>query len=141
TEEYANLSKTISDLSLKYWTLENAGRDLRKSMEDNLADSIITYYKRYLEERRDMHIKHLDDEMKREDERHKNQMDNYKKELDQFRKLIQERVSAIDKEESERDYNKDIDKLEADGLEILRKLNLLALDDSHEAKAQRKKLQ
>lgn len=148
TEEYKSLDDQIKSLSLAYWGLQGSIKDSNKALEasskkmaEDAADSLINSYKQYLEEKRDMHLRSIDNEMSVEDTRHKKVMDNYKKELDQFRKIVQERIDSIDKEESDNDYNKEIIKLEEERLEILSKINLLSMDDSYEAKSERKKLQ
>lgn len=147
-EQMEELRNKIQELSLEYLQTLGSIKDLDKALEESgdvaagkIADNLINSYKRYLEEKRDMHLKSLDEEMKAEDDRHKKQMDNYKNELDSFRKIIQEKLSAIDKEESQRSYDREIEDLEKERLEVLEKINRLSLDDSYEAKAERKKLQ
>lgn len=147
SEEIKNREKQIRDLTLEYWNLSssvlNSEKSLeasRKKMAEEAAEAYISAYKSYITEKRDMTMRSYDELDRAEDKRHKQVMDNYKKESDAFRKIIQEKLDAIDKEESERSYGKEIDKLEEERLKVLNKLNLLSLDDSLEAKAERKKL-
>jgi len=147
-EKIKELSKTIQDLSLQYLQLETAMKDSTKALEDSnrkmrddLADDLINSYKEYLEEKRDMHLKSIDEELEAENKRHKKVMDNLSDELKMYREIIQTKLDSINKEESERDYNKEIDQLQEERLKILSRINLLSMDDSFESKAERKRLQ
>ena len=115
--------------------------DSEKKVVDELANKLFNAYKEYIQEKRDAHIKSIDEEIKRENERHDKVMDNYKDEMDLFRKNVQDKLQLIDRQESQRDYNQDINKLEKDRNDIQGQYNLLLLDNSHEAKAKRKTLQ
>lgn len=139
--------KELQDLSLTYYGLIGSIKDTdkaiensRKKMAEEAADKLIEAFKSYISEKRDMHMKSLDEELERENKRHQKVMDNYKKELEAFRKIIQEKINSIDDQEEERVYSKEINKLEEERIKVLDKINLLSLDDSLEAKAERKKL-
>ncbi len=54
-------------------------------------------------------------------------------------KNIQDKLKLIDQQESQRDYDQDIAKLEKERNDIQGQYNLLLLDNSHEAKSKRKK--
>lgn len=142
------LSERIEDLTLRYWSLNTGIKNTTKSLAESneemnteLGDKLIDAYKDYLNEKKTAHMKSLDDEMKAENNRHEQIKKNLKDELDAYKKIIQAKLDLIDKEESERDYNMEIDELEKERLEILNKINLLSLDNSFESKAERKKLQ
>ncbi|MET4561033.1 murein DD-endopeptidase MepM/ murein hydrolase activator NlpD [Lysinibacillus parviboronicapiens] len=112
-----------------------------KKKQEELANNLIDAYKEYIQEKRDAHIKSIDDEIQRENDRHDTVMDNYKDEMDLFRKNIQDKLKLIDQQESQRDYDQDIAKLEKERNDIQGQYNLLLLDNSHEAKSKRKNLQ
>ncbi|MGN4125828.1 peptidoglycan DD-metalloendopeptidase family protein [Lysinibacillus sphaericus] len=112
-----------------------------KKKQEELANKLIDAYKEYIQEKRDAHIKSIDDEIQRENDRHDTVMDNYKDEMDLFRKNIQDKLKLIDQQESQRDYDQDIAKLEKERNDIQGQYNLLLLDNSHEAKSKRKNLQ
>ncbi|WP_341323360.1 phage tail tape measure protein [Solibacillus sp. FSL H8-0523] len=137
----------LEDLALEYWNLEGVIKDTEASLKDSndklaseTADKLISAYKDYISQKRDMHIRSIDDDMKAEDKRHKRVMDNYRDEMDAYQKIIQDKLDSIDREESEYDYAKEMNELEKERLEVLRKINLLSLDQSLEAKAERKGL-
>src|SRR5690606_9722227 len=147
-EQIKELKQQIQSLNLEYWSLqgsikstEEALADAQKKLANEVADRLIESYKQVIQERQEAHMRAIDKEMDAEDKRHQKVMDNYKKELDSFNKIIQAKLDEIDREESERDYNKEIDELEKDRRELTDQLNLLKLDDSFEAKAQRRDLQ
>lgn len=136
-----DLREKIEDLTLSYWSLGNGIKssteslvEANKKMANEVADKLIETYKDYTQERQDAHMKSIDAEMKAEDKRHKQVSDNLSKELESYRKIIQAKLDMLDKEESERDYNKEIDDLEKDRLDTLNKIALLSLDGSFEAK-------
>lgn len=147
-EKIKEYKQDIQQLTLEYWNLESAinssSKELvesEKKMSTDLADKLIDSLKSYIDETKTMKLRALDEEMKVEDKRHKKVTDNLKKEMDIYRDLIQTKLDSIDKEESETDYNKEMDVLGADKTRIQGELNLLSMDDSYEAKSQRKKLQ
>lgn len=147
-EQVKNIKEQIEDLGNSIWDIEGSIvgvnkqiKDIAESTANEAADALIDAYKGYIEQKREIHEKSLDKEMDAEDERHEKVMENYADELDSFRKIVQERIDAIDKQESDRNYNKEIDDLEKERLVKLNKINLLKLDNSLEAKAERKTLQ
>ncbi|WP_107924848.1 peptidoglycan DD-metalloendopeptidase family protein [Lysinibacillus parviboronicapiens] len=127
------------DLKRARLTAELAADEKKK--QEELANKLIDAYKEYIQEKRDAHIKSIDDEIQRENDRHDTVMDNYKDEMDLFRKNIQDKLKLIDQQESQRDYDQDIAKLEKERNDIQGQYNLLLLDNSHEAKSKRKNLQ
>ncbi|WP_144509990.1 transglycosylase SLT domain-containing protein [Bacillus sp. FJAT-22090] len=136
-----DLKEKIEDLTIAYYSLGNGIKSSTESLKEanermanEVADKLIDSYKNYTEERKNAHMKTLDAEMKAEEKRHKQVSDNLSKELEAYKKIIQAKLDMLDKEESERDYNKEIDTLEKERLEILDKINLLSLDDSFEAR-------
>lgn len=140
-QQTKDLKEKIEDLTIAYYSLGNGIKSTSKSLEESnermkneVADKLIDAYKNYTEERRDAHMKTIDAEMKAEEKRHKQISDNLSKELDAYKKIIQAKLDMLDKEESERDYNKEIDDLEKERLDILNKISLLSMDDSFEAR-------
>ena len=72
--------------------------------------------------------------MKAEEKRHKQATDNLDDELKQFEDYINARIKALDKEENEHDYNRNLEKKQKARQELLDKIGLLSMDDSMEAK-------
>lgn len=147
-EDIKKIGKDLDELSLLEIQIRANLKDYDKQLEDSeqkvvdeLANKLFNAYKEYIQEKRDAHIKSIDEEIKRENERHDKVMDNYKDEMDLFRKNVQDKLQLIDRQEAQRDYNQDINKLEKDRNDIQGQYNLLLLDNSHEAKAKRKTLQ
>lgn len=147
-EDIKKLEKELEELSLLEIQIKANLKDYNKQLKDTeekvekeLAEKLFNAYKEYMQEKRDAHIKSIDEEIKRENERHDKVMDNYKDEMDLFRKNVQDKLKLIDRQEAQRDYNQDISKLEKERNDVQGQYNLLLLDNSHEAKAKRKKLQ
>ena len=144
-EEY---NKRLRELTLQYRELgltiidtEKQAEEAQKRAWDEVADKIIQAYKDAISEKRDMHIKSIDEEMKREDERHKKVMEQYQDELEAYREIINEKIKEIDKEEKDRNYADEMKNLQEQREELQRQINVLQADDSREAKYKRKKLQ
>lgn len=143
-----DLREKIEDLTLSYWSLGNGIKssteslaEANKQMQNEVADKLIDSWKDYYSELQDAQMKSIDETMKAEDKRHKQVSDNLNKELESYRKIVQAKLDMLDKEESERDYNKEIDELEKDRLDTLNKIALLSLDDSFEARKETANLQ
>lgn len=146
-EQVENKKRLMQELTLEYWRLGGSIKDADKTLEESnkkmandAADKLIDAYKSYISERRDAHMKSLDAEMKAEDKRHQKAMKNLSDEMTAYRKVVQEKIDSLNKGEEERSYNKEMDKLGESRVGILEKIQELAMDDSLEAKAQRKKL-
>ena len=146
-ETIKNYKEQLEDLSLEYWNLEGTIKSTELSLKESndkmasqTADTLINAYKEYISQKRDLHMRSIEAEMTAENRRHKRVMDNYRDEMDAYQKLIQDKIDSIDREESEYDYTKEMNELEKERLEVLRKINLLSLDNSLEAKAERKDL-
>lgn len=105
-----------------------------------------------LEELRDAKLNALDEESKAYEESIKEQMDAldkaHKDKLDKldeeskaFEEAINRQLELMRKQRDEEDFNKDIGKLQKEEANIVAKINELSMDDSREAKLQRKKLE
>ena len=146
--EVKEMEAALQDLSLAYWQSISTTKQMNKALEESqkqqaekIANELIDSYKSYLQERRDEHIKSIDSEIKREEKRHEAVIDNYNEEMDLYRKNVEEKLSLIDEQESQRDYNMEMDDLGKERSDIQRQLDLLSMDDSYSAKAKRKDLQ
>ncbi|MGD2196341.1 peptidoglycan DD-metalloendopeptidase family protein [Lysinibacillus fusiformis] len=126
-------------LAIKDYTKQKD--DAKKAQLDKIADKVISAYKDYHQELRDEQIKQLDEEIERENKKHETIMKNLQEEMDLFRKSVEDKLRLIDREESQRSYDMEIFDLESERNDVQSKLNILALDNSYEAKAKRKSLQ
>lgn len=105
-----------------------------------------------LEELRDAKLNALEEESKAYEESIKEQMDSldkaHKDKLDKldeeskaYEDAIKRQLDLMRKQRDEEDFNKDIGKLQKEEADIVSKINELSMDDSREAKLQRKKLE
>ncbi|MFJ7648597.1 peptidoglycan DD-metalloendopeptidase family protein [Lysinibacillus sp. NPDC097279] len=145
-------SKQIEDLlkaeTLAYINATLAVKDYTKQLEEankskleKIANDLISAYKDYVQERRDEHMKLIEDEINQENEKHEKNMNNLQDEMDLFRKNVEDKLKLLDRQESERDYEMEIGDMEKERNNVQSQYNLLLLDNSHEAKSKRKKLQ
>ncbi|WP_249659960.1 peptidoglycan DD-metalloendopeptidase family protein [Lysinibacillus fusiformis] len=126
-------------LAIKDYTKQKD--DAKKAQLEKIADKVISAYKDYHQELRDEQIKQLDEEIERENKKHETIMKNLQEEMDLFRKSVEDKLRLIDREEAQRSYDMEISDLESERNDVQNKLNILALDNSYEAKAKRKSLQ
>lgn len=126
-------------LAIKDYTKQKD--DAKKAQLEKIADKAISAYKDYHQELRDEQIKQLDEEIERENKKHETIMKNLQEEMDLFRKSVEDKLRLIDREEAQRSYDMEISDLESERNDVQSKLNILALDNSYEAKAKRKSLQ
>lgn len=126
-------------LAIKDYTKQKD--DAKKAQLEKIADKVISAYKDYHQELRDEQMKQLDEEIERENKKHETIMKNLQEEMDLFRKSVEDKLRLIDREEAQRSYDMEISDLESERNDVQSKLNILALDNSHEAKAKRKSLQ
>ncbi|KGA83122.1 hypothetical protein KQ41_11535 [Lysinibacillus fusiformis] len=126
-------------LAIKDYTKQKD--DAKKAQLEKIADKVISAYKDYHQELRDEQIKQLDEEIERENKKHETIMKNLQEEMDLFRKSVEDKLRLIDREEAQRSYDMEISDLESERNDVQSKLNILALDNSYEAKAKRKSLQ
>lgn len=147
-EKLKEYNAQIHALNKEYWQLQGTIKDLEKAEEEfvksnqeKIVNNLIEAYKQYLGEKRDMHMKSLEEERKREDELHKQRMDSLKDEMDRYQQYIDLKLREIDRDDESKTYEEAIADLKDERAEITRKLSLLAGNDSREAKYQRKKLQ
>lgn len=147
-ERLKEINELIEDESKAYNSAISSIYDLTKSVEDvntkaleDIYSKVLNAYKSYVQERRDEHMKALDDERKAEDKRSEERKKQLQDELNLFKKSIQERIEALDKQDAERSFNMDIEDLESERRKIQDRYNLLSLEDTLEANAERAKLQ
>lgn len=134
----------ISNIVLAWWDVENAITGVNKTMKEQnekLADDLIDSMKAVYEHRKQMALQAIDEEIKSEEERHRKQMKMYDDELSAYEKIIQAKLREIDDQYDEDQYEKELRKMQEEQSETQRKINLLKLDDSYEAKAERLRLE
>lgn len=147
-EQIKQATEMMEDSTAAYWNAKVAVDQLTKSLEeskkkllDDTANKVINAYKEYVQERRDQHIDMIDQELEKEKEAFDKRKKAIQDELDLFRRSVQEKIQLLDRQEAARSYQMDIDELESERTQIVDQIDILALDDSYEAKAKRKQLQ
>lgn len=147
-EQIKQATEMMEDSTAAYWNAKVAVDQLTKSLEeskkkllDDTANKVINAYKEYVQERRDQHIDMIDQELKKEKEASDKRKKAIQDELDLFRRSVQEKLQLLDRQEAGRSYQMDIDELESERTQVIDQMDILALDDSYEAKAKRKQLQ
>lgn len=124
---------TLRDSVISIEDLQYDMMQVRKDIARQAIDAMKDYY----QERQRIETDAIDDQIEAENRRHEQVMKNYDDELDKFNDTIQAMIDAIDRTESERDFNKDIQDSQKRAQDIQSRIDVLAMDNSHEAKAQR----
>lgn len=147
-ERKKEILELIESEHLAYLNATLAVKDYTKQLEESnkaqleqIANDVVNASKAAYQARRDDHIKLIDEELKREEEAHNKRVKQLNDEMNLFRKNVEERLELINRQEAERGYNEEIDELEKERNKVQQDIDLLALDDSNEAKSKRKKLQ
>ncbi|MFJ3388755.1 phage tail tip lysozyme [Lysinibacillus sp. NPDC086135] len=147
-ERIKEVKKLLEDEHLAYLNATLSIKEYTKQVEKanesqlkDVAEKFINAHKEYVQERKDEHMKSIDEEIKRENEKHEKIMKQLNDEMDLFRKNVDEKLRLIERQEAERDYNMQIGDMEKERDKLQSEYNLTLLDKSNEAKQKRKKLQ
>ncbi|MCE5169628.1 hypothetical protein LQV63_09915 [Paenibacillus profundus] len=122
--------KQISDMNNAEW----------KARSDR-ADSIIENYKKMLQKEKELREQAIEEEIRVENERHNNKVKHLDDELKRYEDIINAQLKSLDRANAEEDYEAKFNKLMKERQDIADKINVLALDNSFEAKAKKKALQ
>lgn len=143
-DQIREIEKEISEIVLAWWDVESAilsVNELLKEQSNKLADDLIDSMKAVYEHRKQTALQAIDAEIKAEEERHRKQMEFYDDELKAYEKIIQAKLREIDDQYEEDQYEKELRKMQEERSETQRRINLLALDNSYEAIAERAELE
>ena len=146
-ERIKEVTELMEDETVAYWNAKRAVEELNESLEEtrkkllnDIADKFINALKKVYEEQRDMALDAIDDEMEANEKAHEARIKQLNDEMDLFRKNVEEKLRLLDRQDAERSYNMEIDEMETERDKLVDQINLLSLDDSHEAKSKKKKL-
>jgi murein DD-endopeptidase MepM/ murein hydrolase activator NlpD len=147
-DQIKQITEDLEDLTIAYWNTKNAIENTNKEIEnieksllEDIYNDLLNAYKDYIGERRDEHMKAIDDELEAEQKAHDERLKMLEDELDAFKNAADEKLRILERTESERDYNMEIDELTTQRTKIQEQINRLSLENTNEAKAKRKKLQ
>lgn len=128
-------------------SLTQHNRELKSTLEkqlDNLSNmeqKALQIIKKRYEEELNAHKQMIDEKKSEEEKRHKAEINNLDKEKKAIEEKIKLKLRDIDRNESQRDYEKALNKLLKEQGDLQYKYNALALTaDSREGQAQRKNL-
>ena len=131
------LKERIEEISLAWVELENQ----IKSIQEKIADQVIDIFKKSYQKQKDFALEAIDKEMNALEKAHKKKMEMYDEDLSQFEEIVNKKIGLIDKQAEEENYNKELGKLQNEQLELQKRISILSLDDSSEAKAKRLELE
>lgn len=117
-DQHKELEEVLEDIIEQYWSLEDAQREINGSV----ADDAIARMKEVYEKQRELALKAIDDER------------------DAYQKMIDDKIKMLDEQADKEDHLRDQKEKQDDMAEIRNKINLLSLDDSQYAKAEKAKL-
>ncbi|MFF5816713.1 phage tail tip lysozyme [Lysinibacillus capsici] len=107
-----------------------------KTAEDSYKETV-----KYFEDQAEAYEDSIKKQMQDLDTAHKDKMDKLEKESKAFEEAINRQLELMRKQRDEEGFNKEIEKLQKEETTIVSKINELSMDDSREAKLQRKKLE
>lgn len=115
--------------------------DAWRSNLEKAADEAISAIKKHYEQRKKLALDAIDKELDALEKLHQKQMDMLDKELKQYEEIVNAQLKAIDRQADEEDFNRELAKAEEERLELQKRINVLQLDDSLEARAKRQELE
>ncbi|MFA6711179.1 MAG: phage tail tape measure protein [Candidatus Caldatribacteriota bacterium] len=134
--QVANLAKGInSDLDSQI-QLKREIFDLIEDIEKEMRNVTLQYQR----QRKEL-VDQIEQLKKAESERHKFVSDLLDKELKKYEEIINAKLKLLEEEKAERDFQEQIFEEEQERARILAELDVLGLDDSHEARARFLQLQ
>lgn len=143
-EQQKELQETLEKTSLAYWDIMITQEELakkEKQVREQLADRVIDITKKSYQKQKDFALEAIDKEIDALKKAHQEKMKMYDDDLSRFEETINEKIRLIDKQAKEEDYNKELGKLQKEQLELQKRISILSLDDSSEAKAKRLELE
>lgn len=135
--------KELNRLSLEYQGYLSDIHNLDEAelnWKEQLADKTIEVMKRAIEKERDFELAAIDKEMEALDKKHEKKMKQYDEELDRINEVYNDAIEAIDKQESEDTYQKELSDLQGQRADVQGNIDKIALDNSIEAEARRAEL-
>ena len=136
-EEMAKWEDTANNLNVEIYNTNQA----MKELYEDVANDVIDVYKQMYQEQQDVALKAIDKESEALDKAHEKKMEQYDDELEKMQEIAQEKLDAIDKNESERDYGRELGKMQSEAQRVQDQINKLALDNSLEGKAKKAELE
>ncbi|MDU5143613.1 MAG: phage tail tape measure protein [Paenibacillus dendritiformis] len=112
----------------------------QKARLDN-ANKLIDNLKKVLQREKELRTQAIEEEIRTENKRHDAKMKHLDAELKKTEDYINAQLKGLDRANAEEDYDTQLRKLMKERQDIQDRLNVLALDDSFEAKAKKKQLQ
>lgn len=132
-EQKRELKERIEEISLAWLDLENQ----IKSIQETIAGRVIDIFKKSYQKQKDFALEAINKEMNALEKAHQKKMKMYDEDLSQFEETVNKKIGLIDKQAEEEDYNKELGKLQNEQLELQKRISILSLDNSSEAKAKR----
>ncbi|WP_068620014.1 phage tail tape measure protein [Paenibacillus tuaregi] len=142
-EQKEELAKQLQAETRAYYDNEAAIKsnlEQQQKLREDAADKIIEAYKNMYQKQQELENKALDERKEKEDKRHEEFKKNLEDENRAFEDSINKQMKVMDRNNASADYETELNKKLKERQTIIDKLNVLALDNSMEAKAKRKDL-
>jgi hypothetical protein len=108
---------------------------------EKVADDVVEAFKDAYRMQKDIAVASIEKQMEAEDKRHESVMESLDAELDKYEEIISAKLKLIDREEDQEDFTKQLSKAQQEQANIKKQIDVLAMDDSIEAKAKREELE
>jgi TP901 family phage tail tape measure protein len=143
-EAQAKINEEIRKQEDALYDSNMAIKDNQKEMENyysQIADTYVEIYKEQLESQRRAEEKKYEETMKLEDKAHRKRMKHLDEQMDAISDIYDKQIDELDKEDAERTFNMDLQGLQEEERKIRERINILSLDDSYRARAEREELE
>lgn len=122
---------------------ENAIKDINLEIKDifeKMSDEYVDLYKEQLQLMQEADSKYYENKIKSETKAHEQRIKQIEKESKALQDAYDKQMKLIDRAESSRDHTNELSKLQKEANELRKQIDLLAMDDSYEAKSRRAEL-
>lgn len=118
-DQHKEIEKTLQGINAEYWSLEQQIRDVNAG----IADDVIAQMKEVYTKQKEMALKAIEDERTA------------------YQKMVNDKIKMLDEQAEKEDFLADQKDKQQEMTDLQSKIDLLSLDDSQFAKAERAKLQ
>lgn len=138
-EQRRELESTLISTRQTYYgllkSIDSIHKDIKRSYE-TIANEVIDVYKTMYRHMQDIALEANRKELDALQRTHNEKMKMLDEELSAYEELIQAKIKQIDQEADEEDFQQELTRKQQERLELIRRINILSMDDSIEARSQ-----
>ncbi|HDR4373618.1 TPA: phage tail tape measure protein, partial [Bacillus cereus] len=135
-EQIMTNEKAWRDVTISILQTQKEIKDIRASV----ADQAIEEMRKYYEKAKEIAFKAIEEEKKALEKAHNQKLKNYDEEIAKITKLYDDKLKLMTGDKEEEDFRSNLDTLQKERAEMLKRISILSLDDSLDAKKKKEQL-